>query len=158
LVHYHFPSVQALLAAASMEAMRAAVEDLGPVLDRASTAAQMVELLLGSLDRYPGSDPTSLLFAETFLAATRDDQLHDSLGQVVEEFRELLTGHLARVGVQAPDETAAVLAAAVDGLVLHRALGSGLTGASVAPVLRRLLLGSHEQDGGRRSQRATAES
>jgi AcrR family transcriptional regulator len=152
LVHYHFPSVQALLADASIEVMRAAVEGLGPVLDGASTATQLADLLLESLDHYSGNDPTSLLFAETYLAATRDDQLHVSLGQIVEEFRQLLAGRLARAGVEDPDETAAVLAAAVDGLVLHRALTPGLTGSSVAPVLRRLLLGPHEQQEVTRSE------
>lgn len=158
VVHYHFTSVQALLADAAVGVMRGAVEDLGAILDGASTAVQMVELMLESLDHYSGHDPTSLLFAETFLAATRDEQLRASLGQIVEEFRQLLAGRLAQAGVQAPDETAAVLAAAVDGLVLHRALSPGLTASSVAPVLRRLLLTSPEQKATRRPKRARAES
>jgi AcrR family transcriptional regulator len=158
LVHYHFPSVQALLTDAAVGVMRGAVEDLGAVLDGASSAVQMVELLLESLDHYSGHDPTSLLFTETFLAATRDEQLRASLGQIVAEFRQHLAGRLAQAGVQAPDETAAVLAAAVDGLVLHRALTPGLTTSSVAPVLRRLLLTSPEQKAIRRSKRARAES
>lgn len=158
LVHYHFASVQALLADAAIGVMRGAIEDLGPILDGASTAAQMVEAMLESLDHYSGDDPTSLLFAETFLAATRDEQLRASLGQIVEEFRGLLAERLAQAGVQAPEETAAVLAAAVDGLVLHRALRPGLTGSSVAPVLRRLLMTSPEQEATRRSKRAPAES
>jgi AcrR family transcriptional regulator len=124
---------------AAVGAMRAAVEELGVALDGASTPVQMLELMLESLDRYSGEDPTSLLFAETFLAATRDEQLRASLGQIVEEFRQLLARWLVQVGVQAPEQTAVVLAAAVDGLVLHRALSPGLTASSVAPVLRRLL-------------------
>ncbi len=158
LVHYHFTSVQALLAEASMEVMGRAVEELGPILDGATTAEQLVDLLLESLDHYSGHDPTSLLFAETFLAATRDDPLHVSLGQIVEQFRQLLAEHLARAGVRTPDGTAAVLAAAVDGLVLHRALDPSLRAASVAPVLRRLLQTSRGQERVRRTKRATTES
>jgi len=139
LVHYHFPSLQALLADAATGAMRVAVEELGPILDGASTAAEMIDLMLESLDHYSGKDPTSLLFAETFLAATRDEQLMALLSQIVEEFRQLLAARLAGLGVESPGETAAVLAAAVDGLVLHRALSPGLTASSIAPVLRRLL-------------------
>jgi hypothetical protein len=41
--------------------------------------------------------------------------------------------------VPAPDETAAVLAAAVDGLLLHRGLGIGPDTGPVATVLRRLV-------------------
>ena len=86
-----------------------------------------------------------MLFVETYLAATRDEELRGSLGQLAEEFRQLLAERLAQGGLQAPDETAAVLAAAVDGLVLHRAFNPGLTASSVTPVLRRLLLASPVQ-------------
>ena len=130
LVHYHFASVQALLADAAVGVMRGAVEELRAILDGASTAVQMLDSMLESLDHYSGQDPTSLLFAETFLAATRDEQLRASLGHIVDEFRQLLAERLAQAGVQSPDETAAVLAAAVDGLILHRALSPGLTAAS----------------------------
>ena len=145
VVHYHFASVQALLAEAAVEVMRGAVEDLGTVLDGAMTPVQMMELMLTSFDQYSGHDPRSLLFVETYLAATRDEELRGSLGRLAEEFRQLLAERLAQGGLQAPDETAAVLAAAVDGLVLHRAFNPGLTASSVTPVLRRLLLASPVQ-------------
>ena len=154
LVHYHFASVQALLADAAVGVMRGAVEELRAILDGASTAVQMLDSMLESLDHYSGQDPTSLLFAETFLAATRDEQLRTSLGHIVDEFRQLLAERLAQAGVQSPDETAAVLAAAVDGLILHRALSPGLTAARIAPVLRRVLLTSPEQKATRRSEQA----
>ena len=145
VVHYHFTSVQALLSEAAVGIMRGAAEDLGTVVDGAMAPVQMVELMLESLDQYSGHDPRSLLFVETYLAATRDEELRRSLGQIAEEFRQLLAERLAQGGVQAPDETAAVLAAAVDGLVLHRAFNPGLTTSSVTPVVRRLLLASSVQ-------------
>jgi AcrR family transcriptional regulator len=140
VVHYHFASVQALLAEAALSVMRGSVDDLGTVLDEALTPLQIMELMLGALDQYSGQDTRSILFVEAFLAATRDEELRGSLAQIVEEFRQLLAERLARAGLEAPDATAVVLAAAVDGLVLRRALNPGLTASSVMPVVRRLLL------------------
>ena len=54
------------------------------------------------------------------------------------------------------DENRDGLAAAVDGLVLHRALRSGLTAANAGTVLGRLVLTSAEQRATRRSARAPA--
>ena len=144
VVHYHFTSLQALLADAAVGVMRVAVAELGTVLDGVSTPAQLAESLLESLDQYSGHDPRSLLFVETFLAATRDENLRASLSQILDEFRQLLAERLAHTAIPSPDETAAVLAAAVDGLVLHRALNPRLTSSSAMPVLRRLLTMSPE--------------
>ncbi|WP_046470998.1 TetR/AcrR family transcriptional regulator [Allosalinactinospora lopnorensis] len=139
VVHYHFTSVQALLTEAAIGAMRDVVDGLGPVLDRARTPAEAVDLLLASLDDYTGNDPASLLFTEAYLAATRDAELRQAVGGVVVDFRRKLAGWLGEHGVRTPEETAAVLAAAIDGFLLHRALEPSLSAATVAPVLRRIL-------------------
>jgi AcrR family transcriptional regulator len=139
LVHYHFASVQALLAESAIGVIRALVAELAPLLAQARTPAEAVGLLLGSLEDFDGRDPTSLLFAETYLAATRDESLRRALGEVIRDFRSGLARRLADFGVPDADATAAVLAAAVDGVILHRALRPGLTAASVEPVLGRLL-------------------
>lgn len=139
LVHYHFPSLQALLRDAALGMMNdllSAVEDL---FDNARTLDAGVDLMLGSLDAYTGTDPTSLLFTETYLAATRDETLRGELTDIVAEFRQQLAGWLARHGADAPEDTASVLAAAIDGLILHRALNPALTTSTVAPLLRRLI-------------------
>ena len=150
--------VRAGAAGRSGDRLRGAVDELGAILDGASTAEQIVESMLESLDHYSGDDPTSLLFAETFLAATRDDRLRVAVGRIVEELRQLHPGQLAPAVVAAPEETSAVLAAAVDGLVLHRALSPGLTASSAAVILRRLLLPSPEHTASGRSGRAPAGS
>lgn len=139
VVHYHFPSVQALLSEAALDAMRLAMTQLGPVLGQAETTDDVLDLLLASLERYTGRDPVSLLFVETYLASTRDRRLRRAVARVVAEFRREAAHWLDEHGVDRPDQTAAVLAAAIDGVLLHRSLSPDLTAASVAPVLRRML-------------------
>lgn len=134
LVHYHFASLHALLAEAAVGAMRSTAAALG--LDR---EGNVVDLLLGALDGYTGQDPVSLLFTETYLAATRDEELRRAVAGVVAEVRDRLVTRLAEHGVADARATAAVLTAVVDGLLLHRALDPTLTAAAVAPVLRRLV-------------------
>jgi AcrR family transcriptional regulator len=146
LVHYHFASVQALLREAAVGAMREVAAATMPALEAAPSAPAGVDALLGALDAYDGSDPTSLLFAEAFLAATRDDELRADLAEVIGDLRDRLATWLAGHGVTAPEETAAVLAAAVDGLLLHRALRPDPDGRAAASVLRRLVPSGRDDD------------
>lgn len=139
VVHYHFASVQALLREAAMAAIAGLLDQMIPVLAEAGTADEALAMMLGGLDEYDGRDPTSLLFTETYLAATRDETLRRDLGAEVDRFRQVLADRLAATGVSAPQATAAVLAVTVDGVMLHRALLPGLTTADLLPVLRRLL-------------------
>jgi AcrR family transcriptional regulator len=141
LVHYHFASVQALLSEAAVGVMRQAVATLEPVLAEARTPAEAVELLVASLDEFTGSDPVSVLFVETYLAATRDPGLRAAVAAVITEYRESLATWLGERGVAAPDATAAVLGAAIDGLVMQRALDPTLTAGTVTPVVARMIEG-----------------
>lgn len=138
VVHYHFSSVQALLVEAVLGAMRAMTDEFTPVLEQASTPAEAVDAMVGSVEQYTGADPMSLLFIEAYLAATRDEHLRQGIAEVLDGLRVRLATWLGEHGVAEPEGTAAVLAAAVDGLLLHRAL-------SPAPVpvavLRRLVVG-----------------
>jgi AcrR family transcriptional regulator len=138
LVHYHFSSLQALLTEAAIGAMREAVDGTAALLNQAETPDELVDLLVAGVDRYTGTDPTSLLATEAYLAATRDAQLHRELAEVLEGFRSRIAVWLQEHGVAEPEGTAAVLAAAVDGVLLHRALTPQPAGA-VAPVLHRIV-------------------
>src|SRR4051812_38266147 len=79
VVHYHFPSVQALLVEAVLRAMRGVVEALDPVLDTAATPTELVGLMAASVEGYTGTDPVSLLFVEAYLAAGRDESLREGI-------------------------------------------------------------------------------
>jgi AcrR family transcriptional regulator len=138
LVHYHFASLQALLAEAAVGALRDMVGGVMAQLQQAHTPGELVDLLTAEVDRYTGTDPASLLAVETYLAATRNSELREQLTAVLDEFRHRLAGRLREHGVADPDSTAAVLAAVIDGVLLHRALTPMPAGA-VAPVLRRLV-------------------
>ncbi|MCZ7417543.1 MULTISPECIES: TetR/AcrR family transcriptional regulator [unclassified Streptomyces] len=139
LVHYHFSSLQALLSEAALSALRGLVERLGVLLDQARDVDEGLDALLVALDRYSGRDATSLLCGEAYLAATRDPELCERLAGLLAEARGRFARWLAENGAPTPEATAAVLAAAIDGVMLHRPLNPGLTSAHVGPVLRRLL-------------------
>ncbi|HET9142457.1 MAG TPA: TetR/AcrR family transcriptional regulator [Actinophytocola sp.] len=139
LVHYHFASLPALLTEAAIGAMRSAVEEIGQLLDQAGTPAQMLDRMLTALEVHTGRDPLSLLFTETYLAATRDDDLRAAVSGIVVDLRDRLARWLGGHGISEPERTAAVLAAAIDGVVLHRALQPDLTARTVAPILRGIL-------------------
>ncbi|MDN5919426.1 MAG: TetR/AcrR family transcriptional regulator [Pseudonocardia sp.] len=149
LVHYHFASVQALLSQAALAVMHRVAAETGPLLAGVGDRSELAEALAASLDAYSGTDPVSVLFVETYLAATRDPELRTGVAEVIVQFRAVLATRLAELGVVEPESTAAVLGAAMDGLVLQRALDPKLSADAVRPVIRRTLVttGRQEEDG-----------
>lgn len=146
LVHYHFGSVQAVLREAATSSIRDVLGEVGSAISRADGPDQALADLLTGLDAYSGTDPTSLLFAESYLAATRDRQLREELTGLLDDFRRQVADWLGDAGVSRPADTAATLAAVLDGVMLHRALDPALTSARVHPVLRRLLQDTHSDE------------
>jgi AcrR family transcriptional regulator len=139
VVHYHFASVQAVLVEGVLAAMRAVAAEFEPLLAAAGTAEDVVDALVASVDQYTGTDPMSLLFVEAYLAATRDDGLRAGIARVLADLRGVIGARLRQFGVAEPEDTAAVLAGAIDGLLLHRAVALEAAPATVAGVLRRLI-------------------
>ncbi len=139
LVHYHFASVEALLRDAALEVMREVVAEVDGLLDAADDAETGMGLVLEALDAHSGQDTTSLLFLEAYLAAARDDGLRAEVAAVLHGVRRSIASWLDRCGVPDPGPTAAVLAAAVDGLLLHRGLDPALTSGVAGSVLGRVL-------------------
>jgi AcrR family transcriptional regulator len=139
LVHYHFPSLRALLGIAAVGLIRRVAHGLSTVLLASETPEHLVESMVAALDDYTGRDPVSLVFVETYLATTRDETLRAEVAGVLAEVRDRIGVWFGEHGVAEPEHTAAVLVAAMDGLVLHRALNPDLTAAGVGPVLRRIV-------------------
>jgi AcrR family transcriptional regulator len=137
VVHYHFASVQQVLSEAAVAAMRQVVEASEELFTSATTPAAAVDAMLASVAQYDGTDPMSLLFIETYLAATRDERLRTQIATIVTDFSARVADWLALHQVPEPAETAAVLAAAVDGLLLHRSLRP--ESPDVTTVLRKLV-------------------
>lgn len=147
LVHYHFASVEDLL-------VTACTAMVGQMLDgvlRELTAHDDLDAglawLLDELRRYTGTDPASLLLTEAFLAASRLPRLHDTLAASVAAFRTGVADWLRALDRRADtadaadaDAAATVLAAAIDGLVLHRALDPALDPTALIGPLRRMLV------------------
>ncbi|MGD9485132.1 TetR family transcriptional regulator [Streptomyces sp. TRM70308] len=148
LVHYHFPSLQALLADAALARVEELLARFAAPLRAAPTPEAGLDHLLGALDAYSGHDAASLLFNETYLAAARDPALARRLADALADTRRHLADWLRAHGAADPEPTAAVLAAALDGVMLHRPLDPGLTAAAVAPVLRRTLARPAHDKGG----------
>lgn len=145
LVHYHFAGLPALLREAALARTRAVLDETGAALAATPDPAVGLRNLMAELDAYPGRDPTSTLFIETCLAASRDERLRAGLVELIEEYRHQLAGWLRAAGQDQPERTAAVLAAAIDGVMLHRGLSGGLGSAEVLPVLGRMLNRTREE-------------
>ncbi|OQO89444.1 TetR family transcriptional regulator [Saccharomonospora piscinae] len=138
LVHYHFESLAALLRQAALDEMRRVVAETAAHLKAAADPAAAVGALVSEVDRYDGSDPASRLFLEAYLAATRDAVLHDSIAELMKEFRSAVATTLARAGHPDPDGVAVLLLAVIDGLLLHRGLDPTLSAARIRPLLSQM--------------------
>ncbi|MBE3011847.1 TetR/AcrR family transcriptional regulator [Microbispora sp. NEAU-D428] len=154
VVHYHFASLPDLLIAASTGVARAMLEELTGRLAEQPDPETGVEWLLGELSRYAGTDPASLLIVEMYLAAARLPDLRDRLHEIVADSRARVAAWLRERGHSAghpgdAEATAAVLVAAVDGLVLHRGLDPALDLTALAGPLRAMVrTDGHEEGGG----------
>ncbi|XVQ82062.1 TetR/AcrR family transcriptional regulator [Microbispora siamensis] len=153
VVHYHFASLPDLLIAASTGVARAMLEELTGRLAEQPDPETGVEWLLGELSRYTGTDPASLLIVEMYLAAARLPDLRDRLHEIVADSRARVAAWLRERGHSAgrpgdAEATAAVLVAAVDGLVLHRGLDPALDLAALAGPLRAMVRADGHEEGG----------
>ncbi|WP_019871125.1 TetR/AcrR family transcriptional regulator [Salinispora oceanensis] len=148
LVHYHFDSLQALLRHAALAEVQRMLDDTRALLAEATSPSDGVEQMLLDLDQYNGADSASLLFVETYLAATRDHELRQGMSALVADFRDSLTEALTRSGHPSPQAAASAVMALFDGFVLHKGLDPGLSAEQVAPLLRRVT--NTEEDGERR--------
>jgi TetR/AcrR family transcriptional regulator, regulator of biofilm formation and stress response len=134
VVHYHFPSMTDLLIDASLQFSREAITAPLEALTSAPDVTTGLERLLAALDSSSADDPSTLVMSEAFLAATREERLRTQLSELLSEFRRTVAAWLQEQGAGDPEAAAAVLAAALDGLVMHRALDPTLrTSALIGP-------------------------
>ncbi|TCP53521.1 TetR family transcriptional regulator [Tamaricihabitans halophyticus] len=138
LVHYHFASLQALLREAAVDTMRATLGAMRPVLTDASDPVAGLHALFAGLDQHT-DDVVWLAVTESYLAATRDPELRSALAALIVEFREEVANQLDDCGHRHPAETAVVLAALIDGLLLHRIFDPRLSADTTRPAVDRLL-------------------
>jgi AcrR family transcriptional regulator len=135
LVHYHFSSVTDLLIEAVLRAGRLLLDGPASALVQAADVRGGIDELLAGIEPFTGSDPASLLMVEAFLAAPRHERLRRELAALLEEFRSRVAGWLRSQGHPEPTAAAAILAATVDGLILHRAVDPSRSLESFRDVL-----------------------
>lgn len=149
LVHYHFSSVPDLLREAVMRTARELVFRLVDILSQATDVRAGVDTLFGYLRPYTGTDPASLLLVEGFLASTRDDALRAEFAALIEQIRQRLAEWLAACGHPDPIPAAGVLAALIDGLMLHRAVLPGMDLEAYQRAVTRMLSAGVPEERGR---------
>lgn len=146
LVHYHFASVEDLLVTACTGVVGQMLDAVLCELAAHHDLDAGLAWLLAELSRYNGTDPASLMITEAFLAASRIPRLRAELAGSVASFRTGVADWLRALGHTGdPDAAATVLAAAFDGLVLHRALDEHLDPTTLTGPLRRMLASGKER-------------
>ncbi|WP_025273271.1 TetR/AcrR family transcriptional regulator [Haloglycomyces albus] len=138
LVHYHFDSLQDLLCQSAMRVIRETLGAVGGALALVDQPEDAVDAMLAHIDMFSGLDPTSLLFAETYLQATRDERLRDEFTTATVEFQEEVGQFLERHNISS-DGPALTFMSALDGFVLHKALNPSLAASTMAPSLKQVL-------------------
>lgn len=139
LVHYHFSSLRALLNEAALTGMAAVLDQPLAHLLPGTDPRQGLDQLLAQLEAYAPNGPDTVLFTEAYLAATRDENLRQGITGLLQRMRTHLCTWLHQGGIADPETTAHLLAATIDGLMLHRCLDPGLSAHKTTPVLQRLL-------------------
>lgn len=141
LVHYHFGSMARL----RREAVTAAlVEEVGgpaAALVDEESVAEGVRACLAAVSTLDPEAPAAVVLSEAMLASARDDELRVLLRDALVEFRALLAQRIASAGGRDPVASATLVAAALDGVVLHRIADPELRGTALSePLLAALLL------------------
>jgi AcrR family transcriptional regulator len=152
LIHYYFGTRQQLLRAAAIDAILRDLQAPGEILARAPSLAAGLRDVVLWIRGYGAASEGARLFAETMLESTRDDMLRAALGGAAAAFRALLATRLAAedaapAGVSA-NGAAVLLAAALDGLLLHYILDPALDLAGAAAALQAFLHQSAAEAGG----------
>lgn len=135
VVHYHFPTVDDLLVDAALRLMGSLTAEVPGASEPGGIGIPALLSVVGEYSQ-PGAD--TRIFAEILLAATRHERLRIGLARVLTEFRSTLSDTLRADAVTEPETTAAVLVAALDGLVLHRLIDPQVREMDVTSPLLRL--------------------
>ncbi len=149
LVHYHVGSIHTLRREATLQGIRAFFAEA--VARRPTDRDGLLPWLSAQIDAgveerpalSQGTDAerrmlTGLLH-ESLTASARDDLLREAIASLIDEYRVQLADTLASCGIAEPEEGAALIAAAVDGAILHRALQPQFDSTLIVQSLARTL-------------------
>ena len=146
LVHYHFGSIAALVMEAAEYAL---LQELGPSIDvfvSAATVQEGITAILEWIEQRAERTPGATILAEAMVKATRDPAFRRWTTQASRRFRAIILERLmtARANHEIAPEldveaTAVLLAAALDGLLFHRLVDSGLDVRQTAEPIAQML-------------------
>ncbi len=138
LVHYHFGSMDLLLRDAVLAAMRSELDAALAPLMAGGSLADGLRGLAAELAALDPASPRAMLFVEAILRTARDPLVREAMAGELRAARALLAERIsaeARAGTIRPDlspeDLAALITAALDGLLLHR-IADEATGVSGA--------------------------
>ncbi|GAB2525756.1 hypothetical protein GCM10027267_23260 [Paramicrobacterium agarici] len=121
-MHYHFDSLHDVLRRAAIREMELARDHATAEFSEHPENASPVGAMLAELAEYDGTDPSSRVVIEAYLASTRDAVLRQQMQQLMTGFRSAVSASFARSGHRDPDAAAVVVLAVLDGLILHKGL------------------------------------
>jgi AcrR family transcriptional regulator len=144
LVHYHFGSMDALRREAALTALTEEVSGPTSALLQEDSLADGLVACLAAVGAIDPRAPRSVVLYEAILAAARDDDLRAMLSDALDLFRSLLVERIRCAGGATPEASAAAVAAALDGAVLHRLVSPDLDVSALAdPLIAALALPSN---------------
>ncbi|MES9536506.1 TetR family transcriptional regulator [Actinomadura sp. NPDC000600] len=148
VISYHFQGKDDVLRQA---AVTATLQALAEPVEALATASSVQEMFEGTLAWFAGGgleDPSVGLLLETARQSSRDPALREPIAAATREFRAALTELVRRdqerggVTASAPASgTATVVAALLDGLLLHLVMDPELDLAGAVEAVRTLLRG-----------------
>ncbi len=151
VIHYHFGSKDALLRVAVITAFSEMLSAPAEALASAGSISEGLTAVIGSLAAL-GEAPLLSVSAEALSLALRDRQLGEWMRQALVEFRGMIAQGLRDATPPGDrdderiDGTAVLLAALLDGLLLHRAVDPELD-LSAASAALTSLIGTEEANG-----------
>lgn len=126
LVHYHFGSMDELRRQAAVKAMAEEIAGpMGALLADTPLPAAIATCVEAVARIDPGSDRFALLY-EAMLEAGRDPYLQAVMEEAYDGFRAALVDRIRAAGGRDPEAAAVVIAATLDGVLLHRLVKPGL--------------------------------
>lgn len=139
-VHYHFRSLDGLLADATVPLLNGVVDEAEAAMSSAADLDAGIDWITGMVGHYTADAGESRLSSEIFLAAARSERLGPEIAATLARFRRAVAAWLTRCGQERDADALAVLvAAAVDGLMLHRAVDADVDPEAVGIALRRVV-------------------
>lgn len=146
LVHYHFGTMDALLREAATAAFAEVIEIPIRATDGAASLLEALEMLVDTMGGLTAADSlVTRLTSELMVQASRDEAIRKWMAAQLAVFREWLTDALAEAVARGeirevePRGTAVVLAALLDGLLLHYMADPELNLEGAQAALARLL-------------------